>query len=83
MQKTPLTAPVKNRFGVSLASAVNISLKNAKNSPALEQFHIFAALRATARHTPEVFSTPRGGLPPQKILRFSGDPGLTGAGNVQ
>jgi hypothetical protein len=43
MQKTPLTAPVKNRFGASFVSATSISLKNAKNSPALRQFCIFAA----------------------------------------
>jgi len=42
-QKAPLTAPVKNRFGVCFVSAASISLKNAKNSPALKQFRIFAA----------------------------------------
>jgi hypothetical protein len=44
MQKAPLNAPVKNRFGASFVFAASISLKKAKNSPALEQFRIFAAL---------------------------------------
>jgi hypothetical protein len=33
-------------------TATTISLKTAPNSPALGQWHCFAALHATARHTP-------------------------------
>jgi hypothetical protein len=41
-------------------TATTISLKTVQNSPALKQLHRFAALRATARHTPEALCTPRG-----------------------
>jgi homogentisate 1,2-dioxygenase len=43
MQKAPFYRARENRFGVIFASAASISLKNAKNSPALRQFRIFAA----------------------------------------
>jgi hypothetical protein len=60
-QKEPKTLfALAKPLGASKCTATTISLKTPHNSSALKQMRRFAALRATARHTPQAMCTPRG-----------------------